>query len=108
MEQVYVAVEHLLRHFCYGYQSLYIYNFSNLINFQLFYGDEDEIEVCMYVCTGLFAATPPSMRLYFLELPLPSRVVNLWPGRNVGAADVLMHTSESFAFASGDFLACPI
>lgn len=63
---------------------------------------------CNNGSTGLFAATPPSMRLYFLTLPLPSSVANLWPGRKVGAADVLMHMSESLAFANGDFLACKI
>lgn len=42
--------------------------------------------------TGLLAATPPSMRLN--SFPWFS---NWWEGKNKGAAEVLMHMSDSKA-----------
>ena len=53
--------------------------------------------------TGLFAATPPSIRLNSLTFPSESVVSKEWAGRYVGAADVAMHISESKASKLGLF-----
>jgi hypothetical protein len=49
----------------------------------------------------LLAATPPSMRLKSRVLLASSLVWKKWAGRYVGAADVLMQTSERSAFFRG-------
>lgn len=55
--------------------------------------------------TGLFAATPPSIRLNSRVLPSSSLVSKQWPGRYVGAADVLTQTSDRRASFNGvDFV----
>ena len=50
------------------------------------------------VLTGLFAATPPSMRSKVRVFPFSSLVVKKCAGRKVGAADVAMQISESLPF----------
>lgn len=41
------------------------------------------------------------MRLNSLVFPEPSEVANAWPGRKVGAAEVLMQMSAKFASSNG-------